>query len=688
MAATKNNIFHNIYHQPCCGSQKENLFKNTKGSLELIQRLKLYRKLAVHKGCVNSVQWNDSGRVLLSGSDDQHLVITHGHRFKVLWKYKTPHTANIFSAKFLPHSADQNIVSSSGAGMVLHTVVSNCKKISDVNNTEATSEDQLLCHLGAVYEVETVRTEPTCFMTCGEDGTVRWYDLRLQNKCKKRGCKENIIITFPKAVTALTCNTFRPYQIAIGTSDSAVRLFDRRYTKACSASGLSTRTDHLKSVFAFTLPECRGKCHRVTSLRFSPDLDELLVNYSSEHLYLFNIQDQRLLELQKKGFEEEPVKPERKVTRGRPVMPKLRLRGDWSDTGPQARPERDTNSSTEDSPENIPSLHTSLMQRMTQVLSRMLNDPATRAVLNSPTLESDSENMEEDEHDPPEMSSSEAPYTSVQVNCCKNRRRNRDGTFDDLDEDVPVLNMPFTQRFTGHRNVRTMIKEATFWGDDYIMSGSDCGHIFFWDRKTAELAMVLQGDQRVVNCLQPHPTLPYLATSGIDYDIKIWSPISDKCNFDSDLVETLVKRNAKMLEETRDTITVPASFMIRMIARLNQRRRRARLTIPGEASPENDQETEIVPVQNYFLPKFDTILDPVTTTTTTEDLMTAQNTGFTQDGKNVIFMFNSRSNVVTFHLVVSLGFTIDAESRTGFSHLTGHGSQRSYAIEYPVTLIH
>lgn len=84
----------------------------------------------------------------------------------------------------------------------------------------------------------------------------------------------------------------------------------------------------------------------------------------------------------------------------------------------------------------------------------MLNDPATRAVLNSPTLESDSENMEEDEHDPPEMSSSEAPYTSVQVNCCKNRRRNRDGTFDDLDEDVPVLNMPFTQRFTGHRNVR------------------------------------------------------------------------------------------------------------------------------------------------------------------------------------------------------------------------------------------
>lgn len=84
-----------------------------------------------------------------------------------------------------------------------------------------------------------------------------------------------------------------------------------------------------------------------------------------------------------------------------------------------------------------------------------------------------------------------------------------------------------------------MIKEATFWGSDYIMSGSDCGHIFIWDRKTAELAMLLQGDQHVVNCLQPHPTLPYLATSGIDYDIKIWSPTNDKCNFDFDLADTV-----------------------------------------------------------------------------------------------------------------------------------------------------
>lgn len=69
-----------------------------------------------------------------------------------------------------------------------------------------------------------------------------------------------------------------------------------------------------------------------------------------------------------------------------------------------------------------------------------------------------------------------------------------------------------------------MIKEATFWGNNYVMSGSDCGHVFTWDRRTGELVMLLEADSHVVNCLQPHPTLPYLATSGIDYDIKLYTP--------------------------------------------------------------------------------------------------------------------------------------------------------------------
>lgn len=84
---------------------------------------------------------------------------------------------------------------------------------------------------------------------------------------------------------------------------------------------------------------------------------------------------------------------------------------------------------------------------------------------------------------------------------------------------------------------RTMIKEANFWGNDFVMSGSDCGHVFVWERDTAKLCMLLEADQHVVNCLQPHPYLPILATSGIDYDVKLWAPINDQSSFDEKFAE-------------------------------------------------------------------------------------------------------------------------------------------------------
>ncbi|GFQ88250.1 DDB1- and CUL4-associated factor 6 [Trichonephila clavata] len=125
------------------------------------------------------------------------------------------------------------------------------------------------------------------------------------------------------------------------------------------------------------------------------------------------------------------------------------------------------------------------------------------------------------------------------------------------------------KKYTGHRNARTMIKESTFWGDNFIMSGSDCGHIFIWDRHTTELVMIMEADHHVVNCLQPHPFDPILASSGIDYDIKLWAPSREEPFFDEEKAKEIIKRNKIMLEETKDTITVPASFMFRMFTTLS-----------------------------------------------------------------------------------------------------------------------
>lgn len=58
----------------------------------------------------------------------------------------------------------------------------------------------------------------------------------------------------------------------------------------------------------------------------------------------------------------------------------------------------------------------------------------------------------------------------------------------------------------------------------YIVAGSDDGSFFIWDRDTTNIIRVLRGDDRIVNCLQPHPSTCLLATSGIDPVIRLWSP--------------------------------------------------------------------------------------------------------------------------------------------------------------------
>ncbi|PON45041.1 WD repeat containing protein [Parasponia andersonii] len=89
----------------------------------------------------------------------------------------------------------------------------------------------------------------------------------------------------------------------------------------------------------------------------------------------------------------------------------------------------------------------------------------------------------------------------------------------DVDEKVAP------QAYKGHRNCET-VKGVNFFGPncDYVVSGSDCGRIFIWKKKGGELIRVMEADQYIVNCIESHPHTMVLASSGIDHDIKIWTP--------------------------------------------------------------------------------------------------------------------------------------------------------------------
>lgn len=90
------------------------------------------------------------------------------------------------------------------------------------------------------------------------------------------------------------------------------------------------------------------------------------------------------------------------------------------------------------------------MQRMTQVLSRILNDPATMAALdNPPENEEDEMVRERTENGTVESSFSTTSYSQSQ----RKNKENGFGNARDWDG-APILNVPFLQKYTGHRNVR------------------------------------------------------------------------------------------------------------------------------------------------------------------------------------------------------------------------------------------
>ncbi|EXJ83204.1 hypothetical protein A1O1_06823 [Capronia coronata CBS 617.96] len=109
--------------------------------------------------------------------------------------------------------------------------------------------------------------------------------------------------------------------------------------------------------------------------------------------------------------------------------------------------------------------------------------------------------------------------------------RRRAGFMRSRERALVNLDVPYsshTKVYKGHCNART-VKDVNYYGlnDEYVVSGSDDGHFFIWDRKTTRILNILEGDGEVVNVVQGHPYEPMIACSGIDSTIKIFGPGGD-----------------------------------------------------------------------------------------------------------------------------------------------------------------
>uniref|UniRef100_A0A182QS65 WD repeat-containing protein 55 homolog n=1 Tax=Anopheles farauti TaxID=69004 RepID=A0A182QS65_9DIPT len=618
-------LFHDVVHGPRLydtDQYRQRMQLNAKDSLYMLRRMTKSKVFEAHQGCVNTVSWSEDGQLLLSGSDDLHLAITNPFTSEQLCRVNTPHRANIFSARFLPQSQCREIVSCSGDGMVVYT---NLQDASGGGGGVGSSGIFRCLTRGTAYSVMTIPSEPRTFLSCGEDGAVRLYDLRRGTHCAQAHCTDHTLIRNPSAVTAMALGPIRHHYIATGSCGNSVRIYDRRSLRLAEAREPGERCPHTVPLKTFTNPNSPPRSYRITSLKYDAYEEQLLVNYSSDDVYLFEVAHSsgvgkvtalRAANAAAKLATEPAASPVRR----------LRLRSDWSDTGPEARPASELAAGMEVG-QARPRLHDNIMHRMTGVLARMLADPQIRQGLTlarerrqeqptpefappvslAPPVEQAASDADDDDSDddnagnrsdavPPTRAEAgvldwcaETVSTEVQQPVASSEAvaatSSSSGSGSDTSSAAGVgTGAPaaasssgsrydyIVQQYTGHRNSRTMIKEATFWGSNYVMAGSDCGCIFTWNRHTSELVMLMEGDRHVVNCVQPHPTLPILATSGIDYDIKLWEPLLEQETFDHVQARKIMQRNADMREETRNIITVPASFMVRMLACLHSLR--------------------------------------------------------------------------------------------------------------------
>src|SRR5690606_31489410 len=62
------------------------------------------------------------------------------------------------------------------------------------------------------------------------------------------------------------------------------------------------------------------------------------------------------------------------------------------------------------------------------------------------------------------------------------------------------------------------------------------------------LVQMLKADENVVNGVAPHPSLPLLATCGIDSDGKVWGPGEDESTFDEQKAQEVLTANKRIAE--------------------------------------------------------------------------------------------------------------------------------------------
>ena len=241
------------------------------GARVFVQRFCLQYSLEGHRGCVNTVHFNQRGTWLASSSDDLTVIVWDWARQQPVLSFESGHRNNVFQAKFLPNCGDSTLATCARDGQV---------RVAQLPALPHSSfSKQVAQHRGSSHKLALEPDSPFKFLTSGEDAVVFAIDLRQDQPASK------VVVTKENrrkvGLYTICVNPANTYQFAVGGMDQFVRIYDQRKIDKNENNGV------LKKFCPHHLVDCDAGVH-ITCLVYSHDGTEVLASYTDEDIYLFH----------------------------------------------------------------------------------------------------------------------------------------------------------------------------------------------------------------------------------------------------------------------------------------------------------------------------------------------------------------------------------------------------------------
>ncbi|KAM0751269.1 WD40 repeat-like protein [Meredithblackwellia eburnea MCA 4105] len=492
----------------------------------------------------------------------------------------TGHRANIFSIRWAPGKSERIISaagdstvrvfdlptsSSSGGG---ESVYKGSKSWTHYPENTACVR-VLRCHNGRVKRLAT-ESSPDNFLSCGEDGTVRQHDLRTPHTCSSGACPQALVRYSGLQLYSLSISTLRPHLFAVAGTCQWAFLHDRRMLRDAIVRDwgveIDSESSHLtQCVRRFGVPTMGSKnavrSHIVASKLGEVRCRDLIVSYSGDAVYLFDTDAEPysaptpiLSPTKTRNGRHQASTAEHAVTSGEKGKSDIKEeereeRGDEPEIRSSQKRSSTSGAATPADSDGQVDRQKRRRRRGMSDLEPLLVDEDSGGVA---VVEGGGEGGEDDEIGPhpsrPTRATGTEEGTQVAGLDSEEKEDGEEDLGDDEDEDdeeeeeeeeeeAPFFrpqpkkefepHIPLVapcRSFKGHANDDT-VKDVNYaFRDEAIVSGSDDGNWFCWDKESGQLRGIFCGDESVVNVLQQHPRLPVIAISGIDTTVKLFGP--------------------------------------------------------------------------------------------------------------------------------------------------------------------